>query len=59
MERAMPDLSAEARSVLGGVFGFGQVLTFHMIESVLLPEMQAVLDELVSAGMVVNEGGQT
>nr|WP_295976804.1 hypothetical protein [uncultured Agrobacterium sp.] len=55
----MPDLSAEARSVLGGVFGFGQVLTFHMIESVLLPEMQAVLDELVSAGMVVNEGGQT
>lgn len=53
----MAELSAEARSVLGGMFGFGQVLTFHMIESIPSPEMQAALDELVAAGMVIREEG--
>jgi hypothetical protein len=50
-------LSKEARQVLGGCFGFGQVLTYHMIESIPSPEMQSALDELVLAGMLKREEG--
>lgn len=53
----MTELSPNARAVLGSMFGFGQVLTYQMIESVPSPEMQEALDELVGAGMVLREQG--
>lgn len=53
----MSELSTEARTVLGSVFGWGAVLTYHMIDSVPSPEMQAALDELFEAGIVVREVG--
>lgn len=53
----MTELSDNARSVLGSMFSFGQVLTYHMIESIPSPEMQEALDELVAAGMVTKEEG--
>lgn len=53
----MAELTVNARSVLGSMFSFGQVLTYHMIESIPSPEMQEALDELVAAGMVAKEEG--
>lgn len=53
----MSDLSENARIVLGSSFAWGQVLTYHMVQSVPSPEMQAALDELVAAGLLVEERG--
>jgi hypothetical protein len=53
----MTDLSENARIVLGSSFAWGQVLTYHMVESVPSPEMQKALDELVAAGMLKEERG--
>lgn len=50
-------LSENARIVFGSSFSWGQVLTYHMVESVPSPEMQQALDELVAAGMLVEERG--
>lgn len=51
------NLSDAARNVLGTMFGWGQVLTYHMNESTPSPEMQEALDELVAANMVTKEKG--
>jgi hypothetical protein len=53
----MANLSKEARCVLGSVFGFGAVVTYHMQEYVPSPEIQVALDELVAAGMISREQG--
>lgn len=53
----MSGLSENARIVLGSSFGWGQVLTYHMVESVPSPEMQEALDELVAAGLLKEERG--
>lgn len=50
-------LSHTASVLLGSMFCYGNVLTYHMQESVPSPEMQAVLDELVGAGKLVRETG--
>ncbi|MNE09738.1 hypothetical protein D3C80_1024250 [compost metagenome] len=57
MEMSMAELSVNALSILGSMFSFGQVLTYHMIESIPSPEMQEALDKLVAAGMVEKEQG--
>jgi hypothetical protein len=51
------ELSDNARIVLGSSFGWGQVLTYHMIQSVPSPEMQEALDELVNAGLLRRDAG--
>lgn len=53
----MAELSENARVVLGSSFSFGQVLTYHMIKSVPSPEMHEALNELVNAGMLIEERG--
>lgn len=53
----MTELSENAGLVLGSTFGWGAVLTYHMIDSVPSPEMQEALDELVEAGKLVREQG--
>ncbi len=53
----MSELSDQARIVLGSVFGWGAVLTYHMVESVPSPEMDAALEELVQAGKITRETG--
>jgi hypothetical protein len=52
-----PQLSLNARTVLGSVFGWNTVLTYHMQDSVPSEEMQAALDELVAANMLLREQG--
>lgn len=49
------NLSHAASVVLGSTFGYGNVLTYGMQESVPSPEFQAVLDELVNDGKLVRE----
>lgn len=53
----MSVLSDNASCVLGSTFGFGAVLTYHMIESKPSPEMQEALDELVGLGILTKEEG--
>jgi len=53
----MSELSDKARIVLGSVFGWGAVFTYHMVESIPSPEMDAALEELVQAGKVTREIG--
>ena len=50
-------VSPLARHVLGSMFGWNQVLTFHNVENVPSPEMRAVLYELVASGALVREVG--
>lgn len=52
-----PPLSIDASCVLGAVFQHGMVLSFQMIESRPTPRMQAALDELLKAEIIVKEFG--
>jgi len=51
------ELSENARIVGGSTFGFspGASLRYQMVQSVPSPEMQAALDELVAAGIILRE----
>lgn len=53
----MSELSENARIVAGSTFGFspGASIRYQMVESVPSPEMQAALDELVAAGIVIRD----
>lgn len=53
----LDDLSIEARTVLGSLFGLsGECsLRFQMIDNVPSPEMQVALDELVAAEAITVE----
>jgi hypothetical protein len=53
----MSCLSEIATIVAGSTFGFspGASLRYQMVKSVPSPEMQAALDELVAAGIVIRE----
>jgi hypothetical protein len=53
----MEELSENASIVLGSTFGWGSVVTYHMLEYKPSPEMQEALDELVEAGKLVREQG--
>lgn len=46
-----------ARHVLGSMFGWSMVVTFHNVENTPSPEMRKALDELVSVGALVLEKG--
>lgn len=46
------ELSTAARTVLGSVFGWNAIVTYHNIESVPSPEMQEAIDELLAAGLI-------
>ena len=52
-----PTLSIDAKAVLGSVFQNGCGLSFCMVESKPTARMQAALDELVKAEMIVRENG--
>lgn len=53
----MTELSLNARTVAGSMFSFspGASLRYAMRETVPSPEMQAALDELVAAGLVLRD----
>jgi hypothetical protein len=57
----MTELSENARLIAGSTFGFspGAALRYQMVQSVPSPEMQAALDELVAAGVVLREDEPT
>ncbi len=48
-----PVLSADAKAVLGSIFQHGMELRYQLIESRPTARMQAALDELVQAEMIV------
>lgn len=51
------DLSENARIVAGSTFGFSSStsLRYKMVDNEPSPEMQAALDELVGAGIVIRD----
>ena len=49
------ELSDEALLVMGGTFGWGAVLTYGMAENVPSPEISKALNELIDAGLILQE----